>query len=233
MIQLSAQCLDAIRTEGEKAYPNECCGALLGVIFDDDKRLVQSIFPITNAREQTEQYHRFEIEPEDLLRVEKEARSQNRDVIGFYHSHPDHPARPSEYDRNNAFPFYSYLIVSVEKKKAAALTSWRLSDDRKEIFEEVVEEVTMAVIIQIPTALRGFTERKHEVEVEAQTVGEAISALAGKYPDLRQHLYQGENLRSFINVFVGDTNIKKLEGLDTKLSGNETVMLVPAIAGGV
>jgi proteasome lid subunit RPN8/RPN11 len=141
MIQLPAQYLDAIRTEGENAYPNECCGILLGAISDDDKRLVENIFPITNAREQAEQYHRFEIEPEDLLRAEKEAKAQNRETLGFYHSHPDHPAQPSEYDRNNAFPFYSYIIVSVEKKKATDLTSWRLSGDRKEFFEEVVEEV--------------------------------------------------------------------------------------------
>ena len=91
----------------------------------------------------------------------------------------------------------------------------------------------MAVIIQIPTALRGFTERKSEVEVEGRTVGEAINALAERYPDLRQHLYQGKDLRSFINVFVGETNIKKLEGLETKLPEGETIMLVPAIAGGV
>jgi adenylyltransferase/sulfurtransferase len=90
----------------------------------------------------------------------------------------------------------------------------------------------MAIIIQIPTALRGFTERKSEVEVEGQTVGEAINDLTGRYPDLRQHLFQGNNLRLFINVFVGETNIKKLDGLDTKLSGSETLMLVPAIAGG-
>jgi adenylyltransferase/sulfurtransferase len=90
----------------------------------------------------------------------------------------------------------------------------------------------MAVTIQIPTALRGFTERKSEVEAAGATVGEAINALAEAYPDLRQHLYQGRDLRSFINVFVDETNIKKLEGLDTKLSGGETVMLVPAIAGG-
>ena len=77
MIQLSAQCLDAIRTEGEKAYPNECCGILLGAL-SDDKRLVESILPIINAREQAEQYHRFEIEPEDLLRAEKEARAQKQ-----------------------------------------------------------------------------------------------------------------------------------------------------------
>jgi adenylyltransferase/sulfurtransferase len=91
----------------------------------------------------------------------------------------------------------------------------------------------MAVIIQIPTALRGFTGRKSELELEAQTVGEAIDALTGQYPELRQHLFQGGQLRSFINVFVGETNIRKREGLDTKLSDGETIMLVPAIAGGM
>jgi adenylyltransferase/sulfurtransferase len=91
----------------------------------------------------------------------------------------------------------------------------------------------MAVIIQIPSALRGFTERKQELAVEGQTVGEAISNMVEQYPDLQQHLYQDNSLRSFINVFVGETNIKKLEGLDTKLSDGETITLVPAIAGGL
>ncbi|MDR2419099.1 MAG: MoaD/ThiS family protein [Treponema sp.] len=91
----------------------------------------------------------------------------------------------------------------------------------------------MAVIIQIPSALRGFSERKQQLEVEGQTVGQAISDMVEQYPDLRQHLYQGNSLRSFINVFVGETNIKKLEGLDTKLSDGETITLVPAIAGGL
>ncbi|MDR3147944.1 MAG: MoaD/ThiS family protein [Treponema sp.] len=93
----------------------------------------------------------------------------------------------------------------------------------------------MAVTIQIPTALRSFTERRGEVEVEAATAGEAIAALVLAYPDIKQHLYQegGTELRSFINVFVGDTNIKKLGGLNTPLPDGGTVMLVPAIAGGV
>ncbi|MDR1576360.1 MAG: MoaD/ThiS family protein [Treponema sp.] len=91
----------------------------------------------------------------------------------------------------------------------------------------------MTATIQIPTALRGFTDRKQEIEVEGQTVGEAINALADRYPDLRRHLYQGKELRPFINVFIGETNIKKLEGLDTKLPDNATLMLVPAIAGGI
>jgi proteasome lid subunit RPN8/RPN11 len=138
MIQVSAQWQAAIRAEGEAAYPNECCGVLLGALRNDDSRVVESIIPINNAREEAEQYHRFKIEPEDVMRAEKAARAQSRDVLGFYHSHPDHPARPSEYDRDNAVPFYSYIIVSVEKSGAAELTSWRLSDDRNEFLEEAV-----------------------------------------------------------------------------------------------
>ncbi|MDR0556563.1 MAG: MoaD/ThiS family protein [Treponema sp.] len=92
----------------------------------------------------------------------------------------------------------------------------------------------MAVTIQIPTALRGFTGRQGEVTVEAETAGAALAALAQAHPDIKQHLYQegGTELRSFINVFVGEINIKKLKGLDTPVPSGGTIMLVPAIAGG-
>ncbi|MDR2740831.1 MAG: MoaD/ThiS family protein [Treponema sp.] len=95
----------------------------------------------------------------------------------------------------------------------------------------------MAVTVLIPTALRAFTDRKSEAEAEGATVGEAIRAFAESYPDIKQHLYQtGETgtaeLRSFINIFLGETNIKNLEGLDTKVADGDTIMLVPAIAGG-
>jgi molybdopterin converting factor small subunit len=91
----------------------------------------------------------------------------------------------------------------------------------------------MAITLHIPTALRAFTERQAEISVEGTTVGEAIAALAARYPDIKQHLYQGDNqLRSFINVFVGDTSIKKLQGLDTPVPEGVQVLLVPAIAGG-
>jgi adenylyltransferase/sulfurtransferase len=90
----------------------------------------------------------------------------------------------------------------------------------------------MAVLIQIPTALRNFTDRKSEVSIDAISVREAIGVLASKYPDIRQHLYQGTELRSFINIFIGETNIKKLNGLDTPLKDGETILIVPAIAGG-
>ena len=92
----------------------------------------------------------------------------------------------------------------------------------------------MAVTIQIPTALRNFTGRREEAQVEGATVGAAIAALAEQYPDIKQHLYQeGGALRPFINVFIGDTNVKKFRGLDTPLEDGAVLMLVPAIAGGV
>jgi adenylyltransferase/sulfurtransferase len=91
----------------------------------------------------------------------------------------------------------------------------------------------MAVTIQIPTALRNFTDRQGEVRVEGASAGAAIAALAEQCPDIKQHLYQEDGgIRSFINIFVGDTNIKKLQGLDTPLSDGAVLMLVPAIAGG-
>jgi adenylyltransferase/sulfurtransferase len=91
----------------------------------------------------------------------------------------------------------------------------------------------MAVTIQIPTALRNFTDRREEVQVEGATVGAALAALAEQYPDIKQHLYQDDGgLRSFINIFTGETNIKKLQGLDTPLAAGAVLMLVPAIAGG-
>jgi proteasome lid subunit RPN8/RPN11 len=138
MIVLSAEWSAAIRAEGERAYPNECCGVLLGVMDEGGKKQMSGIIPIENAREAEEQYHRFRIEAEDLMKAELAARKQGWEVLGFYHSHPDHPACPSDYDREYALPFYSYVIVSVERGKAAELTSWELTADRGEFNGEMV-----------------------------------------------------------------------------------------------
>jgi molybdopterin converting factor small subunit len=91
----------------------------------------------------------------------------------------------------------------------------------------------MAVTILIPTALRAFTDRKAEVEVEGRTAGEAVAAFAEAYPDIRRHLYDdGGALRSFINIYVGEKNVKDASGLETPVPDGETLMIVPAIAGG-
>jgi proteasome lid subunit RPN8/RPN11 len=150
MITLGPELEAAIRTEGEKAYPNECCGIILGTLVpgqlsiegpagaEQYHRLAEGIIPIANAREAEEQYHRFQIEPEDLMKAELEARRQKREVLGFYHSHPDHPARPSEFDREYALPFYSYIIVGVEQAKAKDFRSWELRPDRSAFEEEEI-----------------------------------------------------------------------------------------------
>ncbi|MDR0915624.1 MAG: MoaD/ThiS family protein [Oscillospiraceae bacterium] len=91
----------------------------------------------------------------------------------------------------------------------------------------------MAVTLLVPTALRTFTDGKKELEIAATTVGEAVTALADTYPDIKKHLYEDSGeLRSFINIFVGETNIKSTGGLGTAVRDGDTVMLVPAIAGG-
>ena len=92
----------------------------------------------------------------------------------------------------------------------------------------------MAVSILVPAALRAYTDRQAEIEVSGSTTGEVIADLAAKYPDIRKHLYKDDNtLRDFINVFIGDTNIKEMGGLATPVKDGDSVMLVPAIAGGL
>lgn len=140
MLYLPPGLIRDIREYGEAAYPNECCGIILGTSGDGECKEAQRLIPVLNAREDTEQYHRFLITAEDMLEAELEAHRQKLDVIGFYHSHPDHPAAPSDYDRDHALPFYSYVIVAVEKKKARQLAGWLLKDDRSGFFPEEIAD---------------------------------------------------------------------------------------------
>jgi len=129
---------DEIGREGEKAYPNECCGAMIG--HDEaDMRVVEKLLPLTNSFEAGEQYHRFRLDPLELAQVEKQAGAEGKLVLGFYHSHPDHPARPSETDRQHAWPFYSYVIVAIAGGKAAELTSWQLDEQTEQFVSESVK----------------------------------------------------------------------------------------------
>lgn len=138
MIRLTVGTENQIRIEGENSYPNECCGALLGLFDKEGNALVEAILPIINAREDEEQYHRFVITADDYLRAERTARVKGIEVVGFYHSHPDHPAIPSEYDREHALPFYAYIIVAVAQGGAGDLTSWRLDPNSRQFEQESV-----------------------------------------------------------------------------------------------
>ncbi|GBU28935.1 hypothetical protein R84B8_02497 [Treponema sp. R8-4-B8] len=138
MLHISPELEKNIRVDGETAYPNECCGVLIGEVDNAGVKIVKSTLTINNAREEGEQYNRFLITPEDMMKAEQTARAMKFDVIGFYHSHPDHPSAPSGYDKDHALPFYSYVIVSVDNGKAQILTSWELKDDRSDFIQEKV-----------------------------------------------------------------------------------------------
>jgi proteasome lid subunit RPN8/RPN11 len=139
VIALSQPYLTEIRDHGERDYPFECCGLLLGRFEPDGRKLVLETYPISNAREEEAKRNRFLIRPEELLEGEQYAREKGLDVIGFYHSHPDSPAAPSQYDLDHAWPTYSYIIVSVKNHVAADLLSWEMESDRSRFnTEEIV-----------------------------------------------------------------------------------------------
>jgi proteasome lid subunit RPN8/RPN11 len=120
-----------IESEGSAAYPNECCGILVG--RDESgpggkRRVVDRLEPGANVFEADERYHRFSIDPRQQMRAERAAEAEGKVVLGFYHSHPDHPARPSEYDREHGWPFYSYVIIAIANGKPDKMTSWVLDE---------------------------------------------------------------------------------------------------------
>ncbi len=135
--------LEAIQRHAAGTYPEECCGFLIGRAGAAATlpTVVARVVPAGNER-QDSRHNRFLIHPDAVLAAHKEARAAGLDVVGYYHSHPDHPAKPSDFDREHAWPGLSYVIVSVEGGRAAEARSWRLSDDR-ERFEE--EEISMSI----------------------------------------------------------------------------------------
>ena len=124
-----------IKQHAEGIYPNECCGFLLGRQNGNGKD-VADILPVDNESEGGEQYHRFVITPQTYLKGDRQASRRQLDILGFYHSHPDEEARPSQYDLDHAWPWYSYIIASVINKVTNAVTSWVLKEDRSEFLRE-------------------------------------------------------------------------------------------------
>jgi proteasome lid subunit RPN8/RPN11 len=152
-LKLEARQVEAIHRHAEADYPAECCGILLGHAEGDVKHVVelaalanlrhdparaQELLPLDDPGRETER-NRFLIDPKEQLRVEKDARARGLTVLGYYHSHPDHPARPSAYDRDHAWPWYSYVIVAVEAGGAGETKSWVLTDDRSAFEPESLE----------------------------------------------------------------------------------------------
>ena len=128
-----------IEAEGSAAYPNECCGIMFGRDTQEGRQ-VDLLEAVPNVFDETERYHRFSISPRQLMQAEKKAGDEGKLVLGFYHSHPDHPARPSEYDRQHAWPFYSYIIVSIAKGDPVDMTSWMLDEQDGTFSRQDIQE---------------------------------------------------------------------------------------------
>ncbi len=119
----------AIRRHGEETYPHECCGALVGL---DGAATAAVALP--NTTEEGPR-RRFLVRPSDYRMAEARASELGADLLGFYHSHPDHPARPSQFDLDHAWPNFAYVIVAVASGKSQAMTVWYLKEDRSSFDE--------------------------------------------------------------------------------------------------
>lgn len=140
MIRIGDEHIDAIMRHAERDYPDECCGLLIGSIGNDGRmRVVNETLALANAWDQGPRHNRMLIAPLDFARAEREAAKIGLGVIGDYHSHPDHPAIPSQFDlEHSPWPTMSYMIVSVREGRAAELRSWEIAEDRSGFNEEEI-----------------------------------------------------------------------------------------------
>ena len=135
-IKLDQKILKAISLHGEATFPNECCGFLYG--DETSGRQITHSEPIPNSKD-GDQRRRFEISPLDYIKAEQFALENNIQLLGIYHSHPNHPAIASEHDLAKALPFFSYVIISVIEGKYKNVKSWKLYDEKRAFHEEEVE----------------------------------------------------------------------------------------------
>ena len=142
MIKLGAGLREEIERHAEREYPRECCGLLVGRIADEGRtRIIQATYPVANIfAEEGERHHRMAIEPLEYARAERRYAAEGLGVVGNYHSHPEHPAVPSQFDLEHLAPWptMSYVVVSVREGKAVDLRSWELEADRSRFNEEAV-----------------------------------------------------------------------------------------------
>lgn len=141
-LQIPQAILNDIHAHGETSYPEEGAGLLLGFLQGEDK-LVTQLLSLENAREDSARYNRYLLTPEDYLRGELDASRLGLDVLGVFHSHPDHPNQPSEFDREWAMPWFSYVITSVYAGRSVESRSWLLSEDRSHFVEEEIRSLEL------------------------------------------------------------------------------------------
>lgn len=138
MLRLLKKHLDAIEAHAETDYPHECGGLLLGHLDNANGKSVVETLPMENTADVARRHDRVVIDPRALMLADRKARGKGLDIIGYYHSHPDDEAVPSQFDLDHALPVWSYIIVSVRGKKAVDWNSWEMENDRSKFNKEAV-----------------------------------------------------------------------------------------------
>ncbi len=139
MLKLESEFTDRIRQHARQCYPEECCGFLFGS-SDGELKHVRDLHELTNSSRESRS-RRYVITPEEYRNAETWAEGRGWEVLGLYHSHPDHPSRPSQFDVDHALPWWSYVIISVESGNPSLISSWVLNDNRTGFGEERIEEM--------------------------------------------------------------------------------------------
>jgi proteasome lid subunit RPN8/RPN11 len=138
MIKVLDDIFNKILEHCKDSYPHECCGALLGMADEDGVKTISDTYPMANKNTERAK-DRYEIDPLDFMRAEKAAKAGGLELLGIYHSHPDHPSRPSEFDRERGWPDYSYIIVAVENGEKTEAQSWCFTEDNEPFKEEELQ----------------------------------------------------------------------------------------------
>jgi len=142
-LKLERDFIDRIREHARRSYPEECCGFLFGT-SEDDSKVVREVHELANSSGEN-RARRYVVRPEEFRNAEVWAKGKGLLVLGLYHSHPDHPSRPSQFDLDHALPWWSYVIISVERGIPAMISSWVLNDDRSGFEAERIEEPSMSM----------------------------------------------------------------------------------------
>ncbi len=133
MVRIARDLARKIESHGERTYPEECCGILLGT-SSGEERVVVDVAELDNVQEENRR-RRFFVTPAQYMRAERTASDRRLEQLGFYHSHPDHPAIPSEFDREHALPWFTYAVLAVERGAPKVMTAWLLSESRDRFIE--------------------------------------------------------------------------------------------------